>query len=138
MPEKLSDIGQIAITVSDVATALPSYRDVLGLPFLFSASPNLAFLQAGAIRIMLSTPEGGGVVGANSVLYFKVPDLATAHAEIVGRGAGDERPPARSQDARPRTLAGIRSGPRQQPGWTHGGTPSLRLAQARHAPAEGI
>ena len=57
---KLSDIGQIAITVSDVTKALPFYRDVLGLTFLFSPGPNLAFLSAGKIRIMLSTPQGAG------------------------------------------------------------------------------
>src|SRR5262245_24229400 len=40
----LSEIGQIAVTVADVAKALPFYRDVLGLKFLFSPGPNLAFL----------------------------------------------------------------------------------------------
>ena len=40
---ELSTIGQIAITVSDVSTALSFYRDALGLRFLFSAGPNLAF-----------------------------------------------------------------------------------------------
>jgi catechol 2,3-dioxygenase-like lactoylglutathione lyase family enzyme len=38
------EIGQIAVTVSDVTKALPFYRDVMGLKFLFSPSPNLAFL----------------------------------------------------------------------------------------------
>src|SRR5215469_4535874 len=60
---KLSEIRQIAITVSDVGTALPFYRDVLGLTFLFSPSANLAFLSAGSVRIMLSTPQGAGTVG---------------------------------------------------------------------------
>ena len=57
---KLSDIRQIAITVSDVGTALPFYRDVLGLTFLFSPTPTLAFLAAGSIRLMLTTPQGAG------------------------------------------------------------------------------
>ncbi len=35
-------IGQIAITVRDVATSLPFYRDVLGLPFLHERDPQLA------------------------------------------------------------------------------------------------
>jgi predicted enzyme related to lactoylglutathione lyase len=90
---QLSEIQQIAITVSDVATAMPFYRDVLGLTFLFSPSPNLAFLAAGSVRIMLSTPQGAGTVGHNSILYFKVNDIAATHAEIVGRGATNERPP---------------------------------------------
>ena len=90
---RLSEIGQIAITVRDVATALPFYRDVLGLKFLFSPGPNLAFLEANGIRIMLSTPQGAGFVGHNSILYFKVKDIAAAHGALVQRGAVDERPP---------------------------------------------
>jgi predicted enzyme related to lactoylglutathione lyase len=90
---KLSDIRQIAITVSDVSTALPFYRDVLGLGFLFSPGPNLAFLAAGAVRLMLTTPQGAGSVGHNSILYFKVTDIAATHAAIIERGAKNERGP---------------------------------------------
>jgi predicted enzyme related to lactoylglutathione lyase len=90
---KLADIRQIAITVSDVSTVLPFYRDVLGLNFLFSPAPTLAFLAAGPVRIMLSTPQGAGTVGHNSILYFKVADITATHAAIVGRGAKEERAP---------------------------------------------
>jgi len=90
---KLSEIRQIAITVSDVGTALPFYRDVLGLNFLFSPSPALAFLAAGSVGIMLSTPQGAGKPGHNSILYFKVTDIVATQAAIVGRGAKEERPP---------------------------------------------
>jgi methylmalonyl-CoA/ethylmalonyl-CoA epimerase len=86
-PSSLSEIGQIAIIVGDVAKATVFYRDVLGLKFLFAAGPNLAFLAAGSIRIMLTRPEGAGEVGKNSILYFKVADIAAAHAAIVARGA---------------------------------------------------
>ena len=89
----LDEIGQIAITVSDVARATAFYRDVLGLKFLFSAGPNLAFLAAGTVRIMLTTPQGHGEVGKNSVLYYKVADIATVHAAVVARGAANERAP---------------------------------------------
>lgn len=90
---KLSEIGQIAITVSDVSKALAFYRDVLGLTFLFSAGPNLAFVSAGGVRIMLTTPQGAGKVGCNSILYFKVTDINAVHAAIVARGATNERAP---------------------------------------------
>jgi len=93
MEHEVGPIGQIAITVSDVAATLPFYRDVLGLRFLFSPSPSLAFLAAGDVRIMLSTPEGAGMVGANSVLYFKVSDIDAAHEAVVARGAKDEARP---------------------------------------------
>lgn len=54
----LSDLGQIALTVSDVAAAKEFYHQVLGLKLLFDAGPNRAFLAAGGIRLML-TSEGG-------------------------------------------------------------------------------
>jgi catechol 2,3-dioxygenase-like lactoylglutathione lyase family enzyme len=92
-PSKIADIGQIAITVSDVERALGFYRDVLGLPHLFSAGPNLAFLQAGTVRLMLSTPQGAGAVGANSVLYFRVSGVVEVYADLVARGASAESAP---------------------------------------------
>ena len=90
---KASEILQVAITVSDVEIALPFYRDVIGLKFLFSPAPTMAFLAAGSVRIMLSTPQGAGTVGHNSILYFKVTDIASTHAAMVGRGASSEREP---------------------------------------------
>lgn len=90
---RLSEIRQIAVTVSNVDAALGFYRDVLGLGFLFSAGPDLAFLDAGGIRLMLSTPQGHGSVGANSVIYFKVRDIGATHAALVARGATNERAP---------------------------------------------
>ena len=93
MTIKLSTIAQIALTVSDVDTALGFYRNLLGLELLFSAGPNLAFLNADGVRIMLSTPQGAGKVGANSVLYFKVSDIETTHTKLVAAGAKSERVP---------------------------------------------
>lgn len=93
MKTTISEIGQIAITVSDVAKLLPFYRDVLGLQFLFSGGPQLAFLAAGPVRIMLSTPQGAGTVGANSILYFRVTDIEGTHASIVAGGAANVRDP---------------------------------------------
>ncbi len=87
-------LGQVAITVADVAAAKGFYRDILGLGFLFDAGPNLAFLQAGDVRVMLTTPQGHGEPGKNSVFYFKVTDIVTAHAAMVAKGATNERAPA--------------------------------------------
>ena len=87
------EIGQIAVTVSDVAKVLPFYRDMLGLKFLFGPNPNLAFLAAGRARIMLSTPQGYGTPGSNSILYFKVKDIAATYAAMIQRGATEHRPP---------------------------------------------
>ncbi|MEO8308678.1 MAG: VOC family protein [Pseudomonadota bacterium] len=88
-----SRIGQVAITVSDVAVALSFYRDILGFKFLFAPSPTLAFLQAGDTRLMLSTPQGFGAIGANSILYFHAKDIETTHSNLVSLGAKNERVP---------------------------------------------
>jgi len=42
---------------------------------------------------MLSTPQGAGTPGHNSILYFKVSDIAATHVAIVARGAKNERDP---------------------------------------------
>ena len=90
---KLCEIRQIAVTVSNVDAALGFYRDILGLEFLFRAGPDLAFLDAGGIRIMLSTPQGAGAVRANSILYFTVADIVATQAVLVERGATNARAP---------------------------------------------
>ena len=90
----LSGLGQIAVTVADVAASTAFYRDVLGLRFLFSAGPNLAFLETGGVRLMLTVPQGHGEAGKNSVLYFRTGELTAAYAAVVSRGARPERPPA--------------------------------------------
>lgn len=93
MSELNGHIGQIALTVSDVDAALRFYRDILGLSFLFQPSPELAFLQAGTVRLMLSTSQGAGAVGANSVLYFNVIDISASYDKLVAKGAVAERAP---------------------------------------------
>jgi predicted enzyme related to lactoylglutathione lyase len=89
----ISDLGQVAIVVSDVVAAKQFYHGTLGMPHLFDAGPNLCFLRAGSVRLMLTTPQGAGEVGKNSVLYFKLTGLETAYPELLQRGARAERPP---------------------------------------------
>lgn len=89
----VSGIRQIAITVSGVDSALDFYHGLLGLPLLFRVGPDLAFLDADGIRLMLSTPQGVGAVGANSILYFRVSDIVATHAALLARGAHEERAP---------------------------------------------
>ena len=91
----VGDIGQVAFIVSDVAAAKAFYNDVLGLRFLFDAGPNLAFVAAGAVRIMLTTPQGHGAAGHNSVLYFRVHDIAAAYEAVCKRGAKPDTAPER-------------------------------------------
>jgi catechol 2,3-dioxygenase-like lactoylglutathione lyase family enzyme len=91
---EISGIRQIAVTVSDTDKALAFYRDILGLEFLFAPNAELAFVQTGDVRIMLSTPQGAGAVGANSILYFSVTGIEGAFEAFVSQGAASERAPA--------------------------------------------
>lgn len=93
MKNKTIDLGQLAFTVSDVSAALHFYQDILGLEFLFSPADNLAFLQCGATRIMLSMPQGSGEIGKNSIPYFKITNLEDFFAKAVEKGAVSEREP---------------------------------------------
>ena len=83
---EISALRQIALTVSDVERSTAYYRDALGLTFLFSADPGLAFLDIGGVRLMLSGPEGAFKPGLSSVLFFKVADIDGAFAAMQARG----------------------------------------------------
>ena len=92
-PVELSTIRQIAITVSDIEAAVAFYQGILGLNLLFRAGPNLAFLDANGVRIMLTTPQGAGTVGANSILYFNAPNIVAVYEALIEKGATSERAP---------------------------------------------
>ena len=79
----LSEVGQIAVTVEDVARATAFYRDVLGVPFLFDA-PGLAFFDLDGTRLMLSRPEGVGP--SASLLYFRTADIQASYEALLSHG----------------------------------------------------
>ena len=88
----ISRLGQIAINVHDVNRATAFYRDTLGLPFLFNTG-NLAFFDCGGVRLMLSRPEKPEFDHPSSILYFAVPDIVSAHREMLSRGVHFEDTP---------------------------------------------
>jgi len=89
----LNEIGQIALTISDLDRSVVFYRDTLGLKHLFSAPPGLAFFSCGAIRLMLSRPETPDAERLSAAIYFKVTDLETAHARLSSLGVAFEAAP---------------------------------------------
>ena len=90
----LSAIGQIAINVHDTERAVEFYRDKLGMKFLFSAPPNLAFFDCNGIRLMLSPPARPEFDHPSSIVYFNVDDIQSAYATLSGRGVKFEEQPA--------------------------------------------
>ena len=88
-PVQITQIGQIARSVGDTATAEKWYRDVLGLKHLYTFGA-LAFFDLGGTRLMLSQ-EGGAA--KESILYLKVADIAAAHRDLQARGVKSTHAP---------------------------------------------
>jgi methylmalonyl-CoA/ethylmalonyl-CoA epimerase len=84
---KLEDakVGQLLIPVDDFESGIAFYRDVLGLPFLFAAPPQMAFFQCGGVRLLVGVPEGQ-VAQRGSTIYFQVPDIHAVHASLHESG----------------------------------------------------
>jgi catechol 2,3-dioxygenase-like lactoylglutathione lyase family enzyme len=83
--QQLGPIGQISRQVSDITAAVAWYRDVLGLPHLYTYG-KLSFFDCGGVRLFLGEPEGGGPPGPESVIYFRVGDIHAKHAELLAKG----------------------------------------------------
>ena len=81
----LSAIGQISMNARDIARAVQYYRDTLGMRLLFEV-PRMAFFDCAGVRLMLSLPENAEFDHPGSVLYFRVDDIAAAHATLKERG----------------------------------------------------
>jgi methylmalonyl-CoA/ethylmalonyl-CoA epimerase len=87
-------IGQIALNAKNIPAATAFYRDVLGLPHLFSVGERMAFFDCGGVRLMLSQPSSPELDHPSSILYFLVDDIDAAHASLAAQGVRIEHPPA--------------------------------------------
>jgi methylmalonyl-CoA/ethylmalonyl-CoA epimerase len=90
--QALGPIGQIGVSVRDLEAMTAFYRDALRIPLLF-AVPGMSFFDCGGVRLMLSLPEKGHEDRHASILYFRVADIAAAHAALVARGVAFTSPP---------------------------------------------
>jgi predicted enzyme related to lactoylglutathione lyase len=87
----LGRIGQISLTVNDIDRAVGFYRDVLKLPHLFTFG-SLAFFDCDGVRLFLTVPEREEA-RQNSVIYFRVADIAASHRALAGAGVAFESAP---------------------------------------------
>jgi DNA-binding CsgD family transcriptional regulator/catechol 2,3-dioxygenase-like lactoylglutathione lyase family enzyme len=79
----LGKISQISRTVRNIQESQRLYSEVLGLKHLYTFG-NLAFFDCDGIRLFLS--EGKDSSGPESIIYFNVSDIRSAHAELMVRG----------------------------------------------------
>jgi methylmalonyl-CoA/ethylmalonyl-CoA epimerase len=84
-PLRTATVGQIAINCKDVERATAFYRDVLGLPYLFSI-PSGSFFMAGDVRLFVDKAESAEFDHMSSVVYFKVDDIQATTEALRARG----------------------------------------------------
>lgn len=90
-PVSLGHIGQISVHVEDIERAVAFYRDVLGIPHLFTFG-NLGFMDCAGTRLFLDAiPEA--THKETSVLYFTVPDIHAGRDGLAARGVAFESEP---------------------------------------------
>jgi predicted enzyme related to lactoylglutathione lyase len=79
-------VAQVMIPVDDFDRAVTFYRDTLGLPFLFTAPPQMSFFQSGPVRLLVGVlpPEHPRARGGS--VYFQVSDIHAVYEELSGRG----------------------------------------------------
>jgi len=78
----LGAVGQIARSVKDIEAARKWYSESLGLEHLYSFG-KLAFFNCGGLRLFLSEGEGPP---SESIIYFNVDDVRSAHSALAKRG----------------------------------------------------
>ncbi len=89
----ISRLGQIQVRAHDVERAAKFYEDALGLKLLFKAPPGLAFFDCGGVRLMIDKPEKPEFDHPSSILYFAVPDIQAAYAQMKQSGVRFEDEP---------------------------------------------
>jgi DNA-binding CsgD family transcriptional regulator/catechol 2,3-dioxygenase-like lactoylglutathione lyase family enzyme len=80
---QLGPVGQIARRVKDIHAARQWYGEVLGLKHLYSFG-DLAFFDCGGTRLFLS--QDADAEQGESILYFRVSDIRSAHAALAAKG----------------------------------------------------
>jgi methylmalonyl-CoA/ethylmalonyl-CoA epimerase len=85
---QLECIGQIALTVRDLAEAKRFYQETLGMKFLFDAG-TMVFFQCGTVRLMLGLGEKVATaenVGSGTILYFRVAEIEAVCTALKAQG----------------------------------------------------
>lgn len=91
---RLSTIGQIALSVSDVDRAERFYGETLGLRKLYRFG-DLAFFDCAGVRLMVEKARDPASVKQASVLYFRCADIALAAQALRDKGVALREPPHR-------------------------------------------
>ena len=86
-------ITQLLIPIDDFERGVSFYRDTLAIPLLFSAPPQMAFFQCGAVRLLVGITPAGQKAQRGSAIYFNVQDIEGVHASLRDNGVEFKAPP---------------------------------------------
>ena len=79
-------VAQLLIPVENFDQGVAFYRDVLGLPLLFVAPPQMAFFNCGGIRLLVGVMPPGQKAQRGSAIYFQVPDIRGVFSSLKDKG----------------------------------------------------
>ena len=79
-------IAQLLIPVEDFEKGVAFYRDVLGVPFLFAAPPQMAFFNCGGIRLLVGVLPPDQRAQRGSAIYFQVADIRAVYSSLSAKG----------------------------------------------------
>jgi methylmalonyl-CoA/ethylmalonyl-CoA epimerase len=79
-------IAQFLIPVENFDRGVAFYRDVLGLPLLFTAPPQMAFFNCNGIRLLVGVLPPGQAAQRGSAIYFQVPDIGAVFSTLEEQG----------------------------------------------------
>ena len=79
-------IAQLLIPVDSFDKGVSFYRDVLGLPLLFAAPPQMAFFNCGGVRLLVGVMPPDQNPQRGSAIYFEVPNIHTVYSSLKSRG----------------------------------------------------
>jgi methylmalonyl-CoA/ethylmalonyl-CoA epimerase len=91
----IAGLGQVNIPVADLERATTFYRDTLGMTYLFSAPPGLAFFDCGGVRLLLDAAGDEVHSRRSSILYFLVDEIRESTASLERQGVNIVSPPER-------------------------------------------
>ena len=79
-------VGQLMIPIDDLDRGVAFYRDILGLPFLFAAPPQMAFFMCGDVRLLVGVLPPGQPPQRGSTIYFQVEHIQSEFSALRDRG----------------------------------------------------
>jgi methylmalonyl-CoA/ethylmalonyl-CoA epimerase len=86
-------VTQLLIAIDDFERGVAFYRDVLGLPLLFAAPPQMAFFRCGAVRLLVGVTPVNQKVQRGSQIYFGVKDIQSIYSSLKSQGVQFKAPP---------------------------------------------